>query len=27
VKPVSREEVIAHFREKSDAARRKPPGS
>ena len=27
VKPISREEVIAHFREKSDAARRTPPGS
>jgi hypothetical protein len=27
VKPISRDEVIAHFREKSDAARRTPPGS
>jgi predicted DNA-binding protein len=27
VKPISRDEVIAHFREKSAAARRTPPGS
>ena len=27
VKPISRGEVIAHFREKSDAARRTPSGS
>ncbi|MBZ5675533.1 MAG: hypothetical protein LAP61_14935 [Acidobacteriia bacterium] len=27
VKPISRDEVVAHFREKSDAARRTPPGS
>jgi hypothetical protein len=27
VKPISRDEVIAHFREKSEAARRTPPGS
>jgi len=27
VKSVSRDEVIAHFREKSDASRRTPPGS
>jgi predicted transcriptional regulator len=27
VKPVSRDEVVAHFREKSAAARRSPPGS
>ncbi len=27
VRPISRDEVIAHFREKSDAARRTPPGS
>ncbi len=27
VKPISRDEVVAHFREKSDAARRNPPGS
>ena len=27
VKPVSGDEVIAHFREKSAAARRTPPGS
>jgi hypothetical protein len=26
VKPISRDEVIAHFREKSAAARRTPPG-
>jgi hypothetical protein len=27
VKPISRDAVIAHFREKSDAARQTPPGS
>jgi predicted transcriptional regulator len=27
VKPISRDEVIAHFREKSAVARRTPPGS
>ena len=27
VKSISRDGVIAHFREKSDAARRTPPGS
>jgi hypothetical protein len=27
VKPISRDELIAHFREKSAAARRTPPGS
>ena len=27
VKPISSDEVIAYFREKSDAARRTPPGS
>lgn len=27
VKPISRDEVVAHFRDKSDAARRTPPGS
>jgi hypothetical protein len=27
VKPISRDEVVAHFREKSDAARRTPSGS
>jgi hypothetical protein len=27
VKPIPRDEVIAHFREKSAAARRTPPGS
>ncbi len=27
VKPISRDEVIAHFHEKSAAARRTPPGS
>ena len=27
VKPISRDEVVAHFREKGDAARRTPPGS
>jgi predicted DNA-binding protein len=27
VKPISRDEVVAHFREKSAAARRTPPGS
>jgi hypothetical protein len=27
VKPIPRDEVIAHFREKSDAARRTPLGS
>lgn len=27
VKPISRDEVVAHFREKSGAARRTPPGS
>jgi predicted transcriptional regulator len=27
VKPISRDEIIAHFREKSAAARRPPPGS
>ena len=27
VKPISRDEVCAHFREKSAAARRTPPGS
>jgi predicted transcriptional regulator len=27
VKPISRDEVIAHFREKSAAARRTPPNS
>jgi hypothetical protein len=27
VKPISRDEVIAHFRDKSAAARRTPPGS
>jgi predicted transcriptional regulator len=27
VKPISRDEVLAHFREKSTAARRTPPGS
>jgi predicted transcriptional regulator len=27
VKPISRDEVVAHFREKIDAARRNPPGS
>jgi hypothetical protein len=26
VRPISRDEVIAHFREKSAAARRTPPG-
>jgi predicted transcriptional regulator len=26
VKPISRDEVVAHFREKSAAARRPPPG-
>jgi hypothetical protein len=27
VKPISRDQVVAHFREKSAAARRTPPGS
>jgi len=27
VKPISRDEVVAHFREKSASARRTPPGS
>ncbi|HXB73938.1 MAG TPA: hypothetical protein VNY05_37205 [Candidatus Acidoferrales bacterium] len=27
VKPIPRDEVIAYFREKSEAARRTPPGS
>ena len=27
VKPISRDEIIAHFRDKSAAARRKPPAS
>jgi predicted transcriptional regulator len=27
VKPISRDEVVAHFREKSAIARRTPPGS
>ena len=27
VKPISREEIVAHFREKSATSRRTPPGS
>ena len=27
VRPISRDEVVAHFRERSDAARRTPPSS